>query len=81
MDLSQQSEIINKQESFEIIGAYLEVHKVLGCGFLEAVYQEALAIEFKKRDVPFIQESMFNIFYKDHLLKKNMLLISFVTIK
>lgn len=46
MDLLQQSEIIYKQESFEIIGACLEVHKVLGCGFLEAVYQEALAIEF-----------------------------------
>jgi GxxExxY protein len=70
MDLLKQSEIIYKQESFEIIGDCLEVHKVLGCGFLEAVYQEALAIEFKKRGIPIIQGALFNIYYKDHLLKK-----------
>lgn len=35
-----------EKESYEIIGACFEVHKVLGCGFLEGVYQEALEIEF-----------------------------------
>jgi GxxExxY protein len=66
MDLLQQPEIIYKQECFEIIGACIEVHKVLDCGFLEAVYQEALAIEFTKRGIPFIQEAMFNIFLKNN---------------
>jgi len=39
-----------------VIGAAIEVHNRLGCGFLEPVYQEALAIEFEKRRVPFRAE-------------------------
>ena len=38
--------IYYKQESYDVIGAALRVYNNLGCGFLEAVYQEALAIEF-----------------------------------
>lgn len=44
----------NDPRTFAIIGAAIEVHKQLGCGFLEAIYQEALSIEFTKRNVPFI---------------------------
>lgn len=69
MDLLKNG-IIYKNESYEIIGACMEVHKTLGCGFLEAVYQEALAIEFTKREIPFEQEKKLRIQYKDHLLKK-----------
>ncbi len=68
--LVQQETLIYKNESFKIIGACMEVHKVLGCGFLEAVYQEALAIEFEKRKIPFEQEKILQIQYKEHLLKK-----------
>ena len=43
----------------------MEVHKQLGCGFLEPVYQEALAIEFSKRKIPFHREVTLPVFYKD----------------
>ena len=48
----------------------MEVHNTLGCGFLEAVYQEALAIEFDKRGIPYIRESELNIEYKGIILSK-----------
>jgi len=48
--------LIKKDLTASIIGAALEVHSILGNGFLEAVYQDALAIEFEKRNIPFVRE-------------------------
>jgi len=45
--------LLFKEEVYQIVGAAIEVHNVLGPGFLEAVYQEALAIEFRLRDIPY----------------------------
>ena len=59
-----------QKETYEIIGACLEVHKILGCGFLEAVYQEALEIEFKRRGIPYEREKELPINYKGVELKK-----------
>lgn len=61
---------IFKNETYKIIGAAMEVHKVLGCGFLEAVYQEAFEIELVKQGIPFEREKKLNIFYKDVKLQK-----------
>ena len=69
MDLLAQP-IIYKEESYDLIGACMEVHKTLGCGFLEPVYQEALSIEFSKRGVPFIREAGLEISYKGQKLNK-----------
>ncbi|MFA5910319.1 MAG: GxxExxY protein [Vicinamibacterales bacterium] len=55
--------------TFAIIGAAMEVHRVLGSGFLELFYRDALAIEFGLRDVPFAAEVPCNIVYKDHQLR------------
>jgi GxxExxY protein len=63
--------IVYKDESFKIIGACIEVHKELGSGFLEAVYQDALAVELKKQGIPFEREKELQINYKGiHLNKK-----------
>ena len=63
-------DLIYKEESYRIIGACMEVHKTLGCGFLEPVYQEALSIEFNKQQIPFEKEKVLSINYKDIELEK-----------
>ena len=50
--------------SYEIIGAAMEVHKLLGPGLLEAVYQEAFAIELQLRNIPFQREVDIPVIYK-----------------
>ena len=55
-------------QSHAIIGAAMEVHRELGFGFLEAVYQCALALEFQERSIPFKAEVALPIHYKGKLL-------------
>ena len=62
--------LLHKNESFAIIGAAMEVHRTLGCGFVEPVYQEALAIELSKRNIPFEREKELTIEYKGNKLSK-----------
>ena len=66
-------EIIYEKESYKIIGACISVHKELGCGFLEAVYQEALSIEFRNHRIPFEQEKSLDIQIKNIKLNKKYL--------
>ena len=58
------------KRTYNIIGAALEVHKELGCGFLEAVYQEALQREFKTQGIPHKSQPVVEIFYKGKSLNK-----------
>lgn len=48
----------------------MQVYNTLGSGFLESVYQEALAIEFTKRGIPFVKEKDLKIYYDGHELKQ-----------
>jgi GxxExxY protein len=58
------------EKTYKIIGAAIEVHKELGCGFLEAVYQEALEREFMAQGIPFVAQPYIEIKYKDKILEK-----------
>lgn len=64
------TEILYKEESYNIIGACMKVHSELGSGFLESVYSEALEIEFKKADIPYDREKKLPVFYENKPLKK-----------
>jgi len=55
--------------TYAIIGAAIEVHRQLGCGYSEPVYQEALAVELAKRAIPFQPQQKFRIKYKECTLK------------
>ena len=63
-------DIIYKDESYAIIGASFNVYKEKGCGFLEAVYQECLAIEFNFQNIPFVQQKEISLTYRNMPLKQ-----------
>ena len=56
-------DILFPQESYQIKAACIEVHKVLGCGFLEKVYENAMAHELTKRGFQVRQQSPLSVFY------------------
>ena len=56
--------IIFKQESFAIQGAIFEVNREMGSGFLEAVYQECLAREFERLEIPYVAHQELVLHYK-----------------
>ena len=56
---------IYPDETYAIVGAAMEVHKILGPGFSESIYQEALAIEFERQGIPFEKEKAIIVKYKD----------------
>ena len=58
------------KRTYKIIGAAIEVHRELGCGFLEAVYQEALGREFTTQLIPFRSQPVIEIKYKGKPLEK-----------
>lgn len=62
------AEILYKELSFAIIGAAMEVHRLLGAGFLEAVYQKALAYELTLRNIPFEEQVRLPVTYKGVLV-------------
>ncbi len=61
---------VNKRDpqTYAIIGATMELHKQLGHGFLEAVYQEAAVLEFPRQDIPFQREVSLPITYRGVIL-------------
>jgi len=56
-----------------IIGAAIRVHKELGPGFLESVYEEALAVEFALSGIQYIRQKTVPLFYRDHQIGEHRL--------
>lgn len=69
-DEEKMAELLLKEEVFEIVGAAIEVHRELGHGFLEAVYQEAMEIELRDKGIPFQARKPLPIQYKGKTLAK-----------
>ncbi len=63
-------EIVYKEESYAIMGACFEMYKEKGCGFLEAVYQECLEIEFESQKLPAVPQPRLELTYKGRPLKQ-----------
>jgi GxxExxY protein len=64
-----ETRLLFEHEVFRIQGAIFDVYRTLGSGFLEAVYQEALAIELSDRCIPFVQQPLLRLSYKGRDLK------------
>jgi GxxExxY protein len=65
------TELIFKEESYAIIGACFNVYKDKGCGFLEPVYQECLAIELEISAIPFVQQQPLPLSYRGRRLRQH----------
>lgn len=62
--------LLHAEEVFRIQGAVFEVNRVLGAGYLEAVYQEALALELAARSIPFVAQPRLTVGYKGTRLRQ-----------
>jgi GxxExxY protein len=62
--------VVFKEESFKIIGACMKVHRTLGAGFLEAVYEEALEKEFQDQKIPFKKQVKLELYYENQKLDR-----------
>ena len=60
-----EEDFLYKELTYAIIGAAIEVHRILGSGFLESVYEEALAHEFTLRKIPFARQVDLKVAYKE----------------
>lgn len=65
-----ESEILFRDECYAIQGAVFEVYREMGCGFLEAVYQECLEKELRIRGIPYISQQELKLFYKGEELRQ-----------
>ncbi len=63
------TELLFQEESYKIVGACFEVYLHKGCGFLESVYQECLAIEFGLQSLPFVAKRPLALSYKGRELQ------------
>ena len=64
----QRNDLIYRNEVHAIVGAAMAVHRYFGCGFTEKVYQDALEVELKSRNIPFSRETELHAKYNGIIL-------------
>ena len=65
------SKLVLEEETYQILGACIQVHKQLGRGFSESIYREALAKALSNSEIPFEQDKKLPVFYKGHPLSQH----------
>jgi len=65
------SKLLFKDETYQVIGACIKVHKNLGKGFEDCVYKEAIAHELSKAEVPFEKQKQLSIYYNGNKLNSH----------
>jgi len=65
-----ENDLLYSELTRSVIGAAIDVHKILGAGFLESVYEEAFATELKLRKIPYERQKPIDVVYKDSLAKQ-----------
>ena len=68
--MKSDDKILFKEESYKIIGACMKVHRSLGAGFLEAVYEEAMEKEFLVQRIPFKKQVKMELYYEGQKMNK-----------
>lgn len=68
--MTEELDLIFKNECYQIIGSCMRVHSDKGNGFLEAVYQECLEIDFELEETPFISQAPLKLEYRGRELKQ-----------
>ena len=68
--LNTRNELLYEEETYAVRGAVFEVYRELGCGFLEAVYQECLEKELAVRHIPFASQKELTLLYKGERLQQ-----------
>lgn len=63
-----QSELIYKEESYRIIGLCMEIHRLLGHGFTDTVYKDALEVAFRQEGIPYARNKEYKIEYRGEIL-------------
>ena len=68
IELKAEGKVLYADLSYWVMAAVFEVHNLIGPGFTENVYEEALVVELEQQGIPFERQKMINVYYKDRIV-------------
>ena len=68
--MGNREDLLYREECYKIIGLCMKIHNLLGQGFSEIVYRDAMEIELKRNGIPFEREKHFTVQYEEETLKR-----------